>query len=105
MFLFNATATTDIYPDWHTLPLHDALPIWKERLSPRALVIRRPLSEACCTTRLPRTATPLIGGAGTSSLSTVAARARAGRPRPAQVLRWQPRKAIPAAAFRLRTIL
>src|SRR3546814_7518246 len=79
MFLFNATATTDIYPDWHTLPLHDALPIWKERLSPRALVIRRPLSEACCTTRLPRTATPLIGGAGTSSLSTVAARARAGR--------------------------
>src|SRR3546814_10941981 len=77
---------------------------WKERLSPRALVIRRPLSEACCTTRLPRTATPLIGGAGTSSLSTVAARARAGRPRPAQVLRWQPPTAIPAAAFRTRPI-
>src|SRR3546814_5352350 len=26
-FVFNATATTEIYTDWHTLSLHDALPI------------------------------------------------------------------------------
>src|SRR3546814_4017970 len=25
-FLFNDTATTEIYTDWHTLSLHDALP-------------------------------------------------------------------------------
>src|SRR3546814_12217480 len=27
MFFFNKTATTEIYTDWHTLSLHDALPI------------------------------------------------------------------------------
>src|SRR3546814_20746629 len=27
-FLFNDTATTEIYTYWHTLSLHDALPIW-----------------------------------------------------------------------------
>src|SRR3546814_18312383 len=26
-FFFNDTATTEIYTDWHTLSLHDALPI------------------------------------------------------------------------------
>src|SRR3546814_3769062 len=28
-FYFNATATTEIYTDVHTLSLHDALPIWR----------------------------------------------------------------------------
>src|SRR3546814_3173617 len=28
-FFFKYTATTDIYTDRHTLPLHDALPIWR----------------------------------------------------------------------------
>src|SRR3546814_913985 len=27
--LSNDTATTEIYTYWHTLPLHDALPIWR----------------------------------------------------------------------------
>src|SRR3546814_19797199 len=27
-FFFNDTATTEIYTYWHTLSLHDALPIW-----------------------------------------------------------------------------
>src|SRR3546814_16237832 len=28
-FLFNNTATPEIYPYWHTLSLHDALPIFQ----------------------------------------------------------------------------
>src|SRR3546814_8615515 len=34
-FFFNYTATTYIYPDWHTLSLHDALPISPSRLPAR----------------------------------------------------------------------
>src|SRR3546814_6049177 len=30
-FFFNDTATTEIYPYWHTLSLHDALPIYPAR--------------------------------------------------------------------------
>src|SRR3546814_16325055 len=29
------TAHTEIYPDWHTLALHDALPIWRGGLRRR----------------------------------------------------------------------
>src|SRR3546814_12311362 len=30
-FVFNDTATTEIYTYCHTLSLHDALPIWREQ--------------------------------------------------------------------------
>src|SRR3546814_20351726 len=36
---FNETATTEIYTNGHTLPLHDALPI-SERRHPRASLLR-----------------------------------------------------------------
>src|SRR3546814_20139132 len=31
-FFFNETATTEIYPDGHTLALHDALPIYDAQI-------------------------------------------------------------------------
>src|SRR3546814_16190203 len=36
IFLFNDTATTEIYTYGHTLSLHDALPIYEAALSPAA---------------------------------------------------------------------
>src|SRR3546814_6694256 len=42
-FFFNCTATTEIYTYWHTLSLHDALPIWLTRPQTRrrCSVLRR----------------------------------------------------------------
>src|SRR3546814_11395575 len=37
-FIFSATATTEIYTYWHTLSLHDALPISQDQVARRVMI-------------------------------------------------------------------
>src|SRR3546814_12043374 len=58
VFFFNDTETPEIYPDGHTLSLHDALPIYKAELRLRAQAIEHGLQLVRGTVEIER-----IGGA------------------------------------------
>src|SRR3546814_2084480 len=62
-FLFNNTATTEIYTYGHTLSLHDALPIWRERPNrfgaPVPIMTSRETLSGCATATFRATNEPI----------------------------------------------
>src|SRR3546814_7262157 len=95
-FLFKDTATTEIYTYWHTLALHDALPICCcRRQRPAPALARFPLKSAARTRRwkslLPRTRSvrtctppmpsPPIGRSSTAAKTLTMLQHRSASPR------------------------